>query len=99
MARTTFFRYFLKLSTCFLSALVFVFLTLSLGYARLDSPKDKKDGSEKPDVKILRHIEKMEEEFPEIRGKKKEIEEELTSGVLAPSEACTHCHTPGQGGP
>lgn len=89
----------LKLPGAVLNMLVFplfvllsVALTMSSLYADFDTDGTQKDRTTET---LMRHMNIVTGKFPEMDGKKTQVQEQLANGKT-PHEACSHCHIQGQ---
>jgi len=92
MGRTTLAKRYLKLSL-FLSLLLLVMLILTPFYGTFASGEGNVDRGK---ATLTQHMDLMVQQFPEMDGKKAEVQEQLSKGKM-PHEACSHCHIKGQG--
>jgi hypothetical protein len=90
VGKTMFNKYFLK-SVPFLSLLLLATLILAQSYGTLASERGSPDTAE---AALKRHMALMVQKFPEIEGKRAQVQEELAKGKM-PHEACSHCHIKG----
>ena len=87
MGRTTLAKRPLK-SALLLSLLLLVTLTLTPLYGTLRSEEGNVDTAE---ATLTKHMDIMIQQFPEMEGKKTQVQEQLANGKM-PHEACSHCH-------
>jgi hypothetical protein len=85
-------KVFLKLSPFLLSVPLLVSLTMSPVSANANSGGDQTDTATET---LIRHMNLMVEKFPEMEGKKAQVQEQLSNGKM-PHEACSHCHIKGE---
>ena len=97
MAKITLAKHLWKLSTFLPCLLLLVALTVTPLYAFAASNGDKIDMT----INMIRiHVEKVKQGNPAISGideKVRQTEEKLREGTISPRQACSNCHTKGQG--
>lgn len=96
MRRIFSFIHLLNLFAFFPSLLLLISLTITPAGADSGSQGNRIDVAK--DM-IIRHMNIMGQESPEIKEKVRQVQEELSSGVVSPRETCSKCHVKEGGHP
>ena len=96
MKQTILGKHVLRLSAPLLSLLLLILL--AVGSVSAGSPS-KQSEMDRTTAMVIRHMNKMKQNFPEIEARAQQTETELTRGMMSPRKACSNCHVDEAGKP